>query len=99
LRSEGLEREKIMIYTPRPNHKSSNAANRAPLAAITLFRCGRRGGSFYNSASKMARDRPIIGSEGPLFHAPRRSASRQTPGILGKRRNGEAAELKNLAAI
>jgi hypothetical protein len=88
-----------MIYTPRPKHKSSNAANRAPLAAITLFCRGHRGGGFYNSAFKMARGRPMISLKAPFFHAPRRSALRQKPGILGKRRNGEAAEMKNLAAI
>jgi hypothetical protein len=88
-----------MIYTPRPKHKSSNAANRAPLAVITLFRRGHRGGGFYNSASKMVPDRPVIGSEMPLFYARRRSALRQKPGILGKRRNRAAAEMKNRAAI
>jgi hypothetical protein len=99
LRSEGLERVKIMIYTPRPRHKSSSAANLTPRPAITSFRRGHRGGGFYNSASKMARGCPIISSESPLFYAPRRSALRQTPGILGKRRNGAAAEMKNRAAI
>jgi hypothetical protein len=88
-----------MIYTPRPRHKSPNAANRAPLAAITLFRRAHRCGGFYNSASKMARDRPLISPEMPVFYAPRRSALRQKPGILGKRRNGTAAEIKHRAAI
>jgi hypothetical protein len=47
----------------------------------------------------MARDWATIGPETPLFYAPRRSALRQKPGILGKRRNGPAAEMKKRAAI
>jgi hypothetical protein len=99
LRSEGLERAKIMIYTLRRSHKSSSAANRAPLAAITLFRRGRRGGGFYNSAPKWAAIRQQLAPKRPFFFAPRRSALRQTPGILGKCRNVPPAEMKKHAAI
>src|SRR6185437_3766485 len=99
LAPRGMERAKIMIYTPCPRYKSPSAPNRAPLAAITSFRRGHRGGGLYNSAPKWPAIRRQSGSEMPLFHAPRRSALPQTPGILGKCRNVIAAEMKKRAAI
>jgi hypothetical protein len=88
-----------MIYTPRPRHKLSSAASRAPVRQLRSFATTAAAAAFIIQAQ----NGPLLGDNQlpntPFFYVPRRPRSPQTLGILGKCRNGLAAEMKNRAAI